>query len=379
MPTENRSNDADGWIACDDGLHLIQMDKNLSHYGWVFRKVDGGLPYSVREATPHEMAHAEARQHLRIGVAQIAGQPPAPQPHPEPIAWMVGTAFWWTKEEAERDAAASGKTITPFGPMFDTVEVERLKQELLAARAQGRAEVVEMIAQLDAETGLDEFIGSHQIGCTGEWGSHWEEEALRQHFDVDPSAAGELELARHSSYEIMLLEEERDTLRAQLAEARRLFILLTENPHLNTGGLNPEMLAFLSASAEPSAPVSLQARVEPWLMQCFGEMIAGDREERNHRFLEEALELVQALGATAAEAHQLVDYVFGRAVGEPGQEVGGVMVTLAALCLANDLDMHRLAETELARIWTKVDAIRAKQASKPQFGPLPGVYPDRKQ
>ena len=30
MPTENRSNDADGWIACDDGLHLIQMDKILS-------------------------------------------------------------------------------------------------------------------------------------------------------------------------------------------------------------------------------------------------------------------------------------------------------------------------------------------------------------
>ncbi|WP_240478618.1 DUF4406 domain-containing protein [Pseudomonas cremoricolorata] len=134
----------------------------------------------------------------------------------------------------------------------------------------------------------------------------------------------------------------------------------------------------LSASAEPSSAVWFQSRVQPWLMECFGEMIAGDREERNHRFLEEALELVQALGATADEAHQLVDYVFGRAVGEPAQEVGGVMVTLAALCLANGLDMHQLAETELARIWTKVEQIRAKQTSKPQFGPLPGVYPDRK-
>lgn len=133
----------------------------------------------------------------------------------------------------------------------------------------------------------------------------------------------------------------------------------------------------IEASAEPSAPVSFQARVQPWLMECFGEMIAGDREERNHRFLEEALELVQALGTTATEAHQLVDYVFGREVGEPGQEVGGVMVTLAALCLANGLDMHHLADTELARVWTKVEQIRAKQATKPQFGPLPGVYPDR--
>ncbi len=116
-----------------------------------------------------------------------------------------------------------------------------------------------------------------------------------------------------------------------------------------------------------------QARVQPWLMACFGEMIAGDREERNHRFLEEALELVQACGCSDGEAHQLVNYVFGRDVGEPAQEVGGVMVTLAALCLANDLDMHVNAETELARIWTKVEAIRAKQAAKPKHSPLPAV------
>ena len=120
-----------------------------------------------------------------------------------------------------------------------------------------------------------------------------------------------------------------------------------------------------------NAPPPFQARVQPWLMACFGEMIAGDRDERNHRFLEEALELVQACGCSASEAHQLVDYVFGRDVGDPPQEVGGVMVTLAALCLANDLDMHANAEAELARIWTKVEAIRAKQAAKPKHSPLP--------
>jgi hypothetical protein len=117
---------------------------------------------------------------------------------------------------------------------------------------------------------------------------------------------------------------------------------------------------------------SFQDRVQPWMMECFGPMIAGDREERNHRFLEEALELVQSTGCTAHEAHQLVDYVYGRAVGEPHQEVGGVMVTLAALCLANELNMQEAAETELARIWTKVEAIRAKQAAKPKHSPLPG-------
>lgn len=131
------------------------------------------------------------------------------------------------------------------------------------------------------------------------------------------------------------------------------------------------------AELESGRGEPFQSRVQPWMIDCFGPVIAGDREERNHRFLEEALELVQACGASANEAHQLVDYVYGRPVGEPTQEVGGVMVTLAALCLANGMDMHAAAETELARIWTKVEQIRAKQAAKPAMSPLPGAYPDR--
>ncbi|WP_229256769.1 hypothetical protein [Duganella lactea] len=127
----------------------------------------------------------------------------------------------------------------------------------------------------------------------------------------------------------------------------------------------------LVAACPQAEQPGFQQRVQPWMLACFGEMIAGDREERNHRFLEEALELVQSTGCTASEAHQLVDYVYGRPVGEPAQEVGGVMVTLAALCLANKLDMHADAEAELARIWTKVDQIRAKQAAKPRYSPLP--------
>lgn len=123
----------------------------------------------------------------------------------------------------------------------------------------------------------------------------------------------------------------------------------------------------------PSTASAFQQRVQPWLLECFGAEIAADRVERNHRFLEESLELVQALGCTASEAHQLVDYVFGRPVGDPPQEVGGVMVTLAALCLASGLDMHGAGEVELARISVPelVAKIRAKQAAKPKHSPLP--------
>jgi len=114
-----------------------------------------------------------------------------------------------------------------------------------------------------------------------------------------------------------------------------------------------------------------QHRVKHWMFACFGPAISDDKVERNHRFLEEALELVQACGCTASEAHQLVDYAFGRPAGEPGQEVGGVMVTLAALCLAHQLEMHGAADIELSRVWEKIDVIRAKQAAKPRHSPLP--------
>lgn len=137
------------------------------------------------------------------------------------------------------------------------------------------------------------------------------------------------------------------------------------------GGNAPDIAAIAAADAAQPVGQPFQQRVQPWLMECFGPMIAGDKEERNHRFLEEALELVQACGCTASEAHQLVDYVYGRPVGDKPQEVGGVMVTLAALCLAQELDMHSCGEVELARIWTKVEKIRAKQAAKPKHSPLP--------
>src|SRR4051812_32486223 len=117
-------------------------------------------------------------------------------------------------------------------------------------------------------------------------------------------------------------------------------------------------------AGNPMADETFQRRVDPWLIACFGETIARDRTERNHRFLEESLELVQSGECSRSEAHQLVDYVFDRPVGDMGQEVGGVMNTLAALCLSYGLDMHEAGDIELARVWTKIDKIRAKQAAK---------------
>ncbi|WP_146048999.1 hypothetical protein [Pseudomonas putida] len=67
----------------------------------------------------------ELERHDLLNIIQAMA---APQPHAEPIAWMVGTAFWWTKEEAERDAEATGLPIVGLGPMTNTSEVERMNK-----------------------------------------------------------------------------------------------------------------------------------------------------------------------------------------------------------------------------------------------------------
>lgn len=113
---------------------------------------------------------------------------------------------------------------------------------------------------------------------------------------------------------------------------------------------------------------SFQYRVGQWADVCFTASVALDKAERNHRFLEESLELVQSLDCSREDAHALVDYVYDRLVGEPRQEVGGVMITLAALCRANGLDMETAGETELDRIWSKISVIRRTNKTKPRFG-----------
>ena len=131
-------------------------------------------------------------------------------------------------------------------------------------------------------------------------------------------------------------------------------------------------LAHSLPSQADAGEEGFQAEVGRWMLECFGEEIAADRIERADRFLEEALELSQTIpGFTVERARALVEYVFARPVGERGQEVGGVGVTLAALCNTYGLNIADEWQRELARVWTKVETIRAKQASKPTGSALP--------
>lgn len=139
----------------------------------------------------------------------------------------------------------------------------------------------------------------------------------------------------------------------------------------NTGtSVRGKSIAKVSSTTD-AFEYPFQSRVAPWMNTCFGPQISADKLERGDRFLEEVLELLQSGDYPQERIAALTSYTYGRAKGEPAQEVGGVMVTLAAYCLAHGLDMHEAAETELARVWTKVEKIRAKQAAKPTGSALP--------
>lgn len=111
--------------------------------------------------------------------------------------------------------------------------------------------------------------------------------------------------------------------------------------------------------------ISFQTRVDEWMMSCFGPMTSKDKQERGWRFIEEALELVQACGISKEHVLEIVDYVYSRPVGEIYKEVGGVRVTLCALCTANLIKEQDAEKDELKRIWTIIDQVREKQAGKP--------------
>lgn len=116
--------------------------------------------------------------------------------------------------------------------------------------------------------------------------------------------------------------------------------------------------------------VDHQEIVRKWLVECFGEEVARNKAERAFRFMEEALELVQAIGLSRDDVFRCVAYTFGRPPGEMAEEVGGVAFTLAALCHASGLNAKECFENEIARNFERKEAIIEKWKSKIVINPL---------
>jgi hypothetical protein len=116
-----------------------------------------------------------------------------------------------------------------------------------------------------------------------------------------------------------------------------------------------------------------QVVVEQWVRTRFGDKVFESVGERTTRILEEVIELHQAeardVVKARADAHALVDRVFGKPAGQPEQEVGGVIVTLLAYCALKGVRLDTLASQEISRI-TAADPrqFKAKQTAKADLG-----------
>ncbi|MCT8164972.1 MULTISPECIES: Lar family restriction alleviation protein [unclassified Pseudomonas] len=155
MPTENRSSNTeiaaklspcpfcgqqDAFVEqLDSDASVVICQGRIDEYSACLARGPVGVQQQESEDQPgHDQAVKEWNKRA------------AAQNHPEPIAWMVGTAFWWTKEEAERDAAETGKTITPIGPMSGIAPAEEHQGEP-AALPERKAITAHGLTALDSE------------------------------------------------------------------------------------------------------------------------------------------------------------------------------------------------------------------------------------
>jgi len=103
MPTENRSSNTE----------MVSVPREPTE---AMRNAADGLEFTFASGDEDWTGLISADMADEIYRLMIEAAP-APQPRPDPIAWMVGTAIWWTKEEAERDAAEAGLPVVGLGPM----------------------------------------------------------------------------------------------------------------------------------------------------------------------------------------------------------------------------------------------------------------------
>ncbi len=158
---------------------------------------------------------------------------PTTQPHHDPIAWMVGTAFWWTKEEAEKDAAETGLPIVGLEPMTESADIDQLQLEI--------AELQLALTMHDDAAIQDECIRAENSKLHAK---------LAEMTTYRDNAANHM---RRIRTEATAFEKERDALRAQMAEAKALLREIHDGA-LSGFARYSKIEEFLSASAEPSAP-----------------------------------------------------------------------------------------------------------------------------
>lgn len=90
-----------------------------------------------------------------------------------------------------------------------------------------------------------------------------------------------------------------------------------------------------------------------WAVSVFGGDHVKDSKVRAARHAEEAIELAQAFDVSKEDMQKVLDIVYSRPPGDPEQEAGGSLMTLAVLCESHDWNMNGLGRRELVRVTSK--------------------------
>ncbi|WP_313447379.1 hypothetical protein [Pseudomonas sp.] len=264
MPTENRSSNtemvSDKLPPCADDVFKNGVSACLV----------GDVPKHAAETICQSLSAVTGWKidwHYFGGRTHIKALAPAPR-HPEPIAWMVGTAFWWTKEEAERDAAETGLPIVGLGPMAG-----------VAPAQQHQGEPVALPARKDP---TQHWVEPGGVNKAEGWNSYHDEIAKLGPLYTRPAPANIAEVEREPECFCVEHGLHIETLRAHLAEAHALlreadefmYIMTAHDGHAKLAHrygkdwwdaiekLRGKVCTALSASAEPSAPVEIDERVD---------------------------------------------------------------------------------------------------------------------
>lgn len=120
-----------------------------------------------------------------------------------------------------------------------------------------------------------------------------------------------------------------------------------------------------------------QNQLYRWGAVAFGEAHVSSKQKRAVRFLEEAIELYQACGASPEIAHKLIDYIFSQPVGELQSEFGGVGVTTLMLAETCSLSAEECEIAETRRVLSKdVKHFTERSREKNDAGfDVTGAYP----
>ncbi|WP_447741623.1 hypothetical protein [Pseudomonas laurentiana] len=215
MPTENRSSTIEQHDHIEGIIDMVSVPRSLAE------RIKKTCMFTLLEADYEE---------LRMALGKAS-----PQPHPAPIAWMVGTAFWWTKEEAERDAAATGLPIVGLGPLYSG----QVQGEPVAWRYR------------HAKPGMSWFF-TESPDASGCLVDGFEYEVSPLYVRADPGEVERLREGIAKHWKVLCDQRaEIESLRDQLAKVVRSGALTAPEHE----ALEAECCA-LSATAEPSAPVA---------------------------------------------------------------------------------------------------------------------------